>query len=44
MAISGWQMNRFEQILFRVALVLAVLVIVVRLGFVLVVGYMHHIR
>jgi len=44
MAISDWQMNRFEQILFRVALVLAGLVIAVRLGFVLVVGYMHHIR
>jgi hypothetical protein len=44
MAISDWQMNRFEQILFRVALVLALLVIAVRLGFVVVVGYMHHIR
>jgi hypothetical protein len=44
MAISEWQMNRFEQILFRVALVLAVLVTVVRLGFVLVVGYMHRMR
>lgn len=44
MAISDWQMNRFEQILFRVALALAVLVIAVRLGFVVFVGYMHHIR
>jgi len=44
MAISEWRLNRYERILFRVALVLAALVVAVRLGFVVVVGYLHHIR
>lgn len=43
MAIS-WQMNRFERVLFRVALALAALLVAVRVGFVAVVWYLHHIR
>jgi len=42
MAISDWQMNRFERILFRIALVLGILLISIRLGAVLVVWYLHH--
>ncbi len=37
-------MNSFERTLFRVALALGALVVAVRLGFVIVVGYLHHIR
>lgn len=44
MATSAWQMNRFERILFRVALALAGLIVVVRIGFVAVMWYLHHIR
>jgi hypothetical protein len=43
MALS-WQMNRFERILFRVALILAVTLVAVRIGFVAVMWYLHHIR
>jgi hypothetical protein len=43
MTIS-WQMNRFERILFRTALFLAALLIAVRVGFVAVVWYLHHVR
>lgn len=44
MAASGWQMNRFERILFRAALVLAGLIVAVRIAAVLVFGYLHHLR
>jgi hypothetical protein len=37
-------MNRFERVLFRVALALAALLVAVRVGFVAVVWYLHHIR
>jgi len=43
MTIS-WQMNRFERILFKAALVLAGLLVAVRVGFLAVVWYLHHIR
>lgn len=42
MVVSGWQLNRFERVLFGVALLLAVLVIVIRFGAVLVVSYLQH--
>ena len=41
---SGQQMNRFERVLFRVALVLAALIVAVRVGAAVVVWYLHHIR
>ncbi|MFZ0805226.1 MAG: hypothetical protein WAN03_03550 [Candidatus Sulfotelmatobacter sp.] len=44
MAESGQKMNSFERTLFGIALALGVLVVAVRLGFVVVVGYLHHIR
>jgi hypothetical protein len=44
MAESGQKMNSFERTLFRVALALGALVVAVRLGFVGVVWYLHHIR
>lgn len=39
---SFWQMNRFERILFRIALILGILLISIRLGAVIVVWYLHH--
>jgi len=38
------QFNRFERILFRVALGLGAILVVVRLGAVVVVWYLHHVR
>lgn len=43
MTISS-QMNRFERVLFRVAVALAVVLIVVRVGFVAFTWYLHHVR
>jgi hypothetical protein len=44
MSLSGPQMNRFERVLFRVALVLAVTLITVRVGAMLLTWYLHHVR
>jgi hypothetical protein len=44
MTTSGTQMNRFERILFRVALVLAGILITVRLGAMMLTWYLHHVR
>jgi hypothetical protein len=44
MAISNWQLNPFERVLFRVALALAGLLVAVRLGAVAIVWYLHHLR
>ena len=44
MVVSRWQLNRFERILFGAALALAVLIVAVRVGAILVMGYLHHIR
>jgi hypothetical protein len=38
------RMNRFERILFRLALVLGGLVVALRLGSILVMWYLHHVR
>ena len=43
MPVCEWQMNRFERILFRVALVLGGVILVARLGAIAVIRYMHHI-
>lgn len=37
-------MNGFERILFRAAVGLAALIVAVRLGFIVVVWYLHHVR
>ena len=42
MAISIGQMNRFERILFKIALTLGILLISVRLGAVIVIWYLRH--
>lgn len=42
MAISNWQLNRFERILFRIALVLGGALITVRLAAMAVLWYVHH--
>ncbi|HTR24821.1 MAG TPA: hypothetical protein VMI10_12650 [Terriglobales bacterium] len=44
MPFVRWQLNRFEQILFGTALALAALILLVRIGAILVMGYLHHIR
>jgi len=44
MTVSEPRMNRFERILFRVALVLGGLLVLARLGSMAVVWYLHHIR
>jgi hypothetical protein len=44
MAVSAWQMNRFERALFRAAVGLAGLIVVVRIGFVAIMWYLHHVR
>jgi hypothetical protein len=38
------RLNRFERILFRVALGLGAILVAVRLGAVVVVWYMHYVR
>ncbi|MFY9674615.1 MAG: hypothetical protein WB817_18970 [Terriglobales bacterium] len=44
MAVSRWQLNRFEQILFGAALALAAVILVVRIGAVAIMWYMNHVR
>ncbi len=44
MAVSRWQLNRFERVLFSLALALAALIVVVRLGSVAFIWYFHHYR
>jgi len=44
MAASGCQLNRFERILFKAALLLAGLLIVVRIGIMLLLTFFHHSR
>jgi hypothetical protein len=44
MAISNWQMNRFERVLFGVALAIALLIVLVRIAAMILVWYSryHH--
>lgn len=42
MPAFDWQMNRFERIMFKVALALAALIVVIRLGAVAIIWYLHH--
>ena len=42
-AISA-QLNRFERVLFLVALAVAGVLVVVRIGFMLLVSFLHHVR
>lgn len=44
MAVSGWQLNRFERFLFGAAVILAALLIVVRIGAMLLLTFLHHAR
>jgi len=44
MTLSASQLSRSERILFAVGLIVAVLVATVRLGGILIVSYLHHIR
>jgi hypothetical protein len=44
MAVGGWQLNRFERILFRAAVLLGGLLVFVRLGAMVVLAFLHHSR
>ncbi len=44
MAASDWKMNRFERILFRIALIFAAVIVAVRVGAIAVIWYAHHYR
>ena len=44
MATSSWQLNHFERILFRIALVLGGVLITVRLAMMVVLWYVHYPR
>jgi hypothetical protein len=44
MAVFGWQLNRFERFLFWAALFLAGVLIVVRIGAILLLAILHHVR
>jgi hypothetical protein len=44
MAVFGWQLNRFERFLFGAALFLAGVLIVVRIGAILLLAILHHVR
>lgn len=41
MAGSEWQLNRFERILFRIALGLAAVIVAVRIGVIAMLWYLH---
>lgn len=42
MAVSRWQLSRFERILFRAALVLAGLLVAARIGAIVILTFLHH--
>jgi len=42
MAASNWQLNRFERVLFRVAILLGAVLIAVRIGAMLALWLAHH--
>jgi hypothetical protein len=44
MAVSGWQLNRFERFLFWASLVFAGALIVARIGSMLLLTILHHAR
>jgi hypothetical protein len=44
MTAFHWQLNPFERFLFKSALVLAVVLIVVRVGALAALWYAHHVR
>lgn len=44
MSPSGFQLNRFERILFKAAIGLAGVLVIVRLGAMLVLAFLHHSR
>jgi hypothetical protein len=42
MSTSGYQLNRFERVLFRVAIALAIVIVAVRLGAMVALWCAHH--
>lgn len=44
MAVPGFELNRLERLLFRAAVVLGGLLVIIRLGAVVVLALLHHQR
>ena len=44
MAAISWQLNRFERFLFRAAIVLAVALVLTRIGAMLLITILRHLR
>jgi hypothetical protein len=44
MAASGWQLNRFERLLFWAAVILGGMLIIARVGTMFLVTILHHVR
>ncbi|HUK46356.1 MAG TPA: hypothetical protein VLW06_02145 [Terriglobales bacterium] len=44
MAVLGFQLNRFERMLFKIAVVLAAVLVVVRIAAIIVLSFLHHAR
>jgi hypothetical protein len=44
MAVSGFQLNHFERVLFWTALALAAVLVIIRVGAAVVVTIFHHVR
>jgi hypothetical protein len=44
MAVSGWQLNRFERLLFWAAVILGGMLIIARVGTMFLVTVLHHVR
>lgn len=42
MVASSWQLNRFERILFRVAILLGAVLVAVRVGAMIALWFAHH--
>ena len=42
MTAAGWKLNRFERLLFKIAVGLGALLIVVRLAAMLLLAFLHH--
>ncbi len=44
MAVSQLPLNRFERVLFRVAVLLAITLVACRIGYIVLVSYLRHAR
>lgn len=42
MPFSNWQLNRFERVLFRVAILLGAVLVAIRIGTMIALWFAHH--